>query len=283
MYLDFDQTLVDRFEEVLKAPAPPGRQKEQVVQDFLENNSELVPLHNLLNHGLHFDFIISKFALSSALTTDYAYLTKSSARWIVTFVELEVPEKNFFNSTFDKVVSSSKFNGALDQVRSWEHYVASNKDDVLRRLHPIMAPAVMRRHPVEFNYVLIMGRSDNKNASSERMEYLQRLREKERIEVMSYDTLINWYRNGPREKKIILRSKGDRFAFKSMQMHPDQALGWLGPDSLEISNEYVSELREAGYDIDEWLSGKLLRYNGQWIAERLFGGDAAASLPKTPN
>lgn len=278
MYLEQEEGLLRRFEDVLRDKAPDGRQKEQVVQDFLEENSELIPLPNLLNHGLHFEFIISKFPLSTALTTDYVYITKSSDRWRITFVELEVPEKAFFNETFDRAAASAKFNGALDQVRSWETFVTKNQEEVLRRLRPLMQPETMWRNPVEFNYQLIIGRSDNKNATTERMEYIQRLRDKERIEVMSYDSLINWYKSGPRFKKNVLRVKGDRFFLESMQTSPGIMFAWLGRDALELPSKYVDQLRAEGYEMDAWLAGKTLRYNGKWTSSDRFSESIRAAI-----
>jgi hypothetical protein len=96
MSLSVNENLITEFTQLLDSPPPSGRQKEQVVQDFLENHSVLIPTPNRLNHQLHFDVIVSKFPLSTELITDYVYLTKSSDTWRVTFVELEMPDKKIW-------------------------------------------------------------------------------------------------------------------------------------------------------------------------------------------
>lgn len=50
---------------------------EEKVQEFLEKHSELIPAPFLLNHGIHFDAVLSKFRISTDLTTDFCYLTAS--------------------------------------------------------------------------------------------------------------------------------------------------------------------------------------------------------------
>ena len=59
----------------------------------------------------------------------------------------------------------------------------------------------MRRNPVEFNYQLIIGRSEEKNGSLERIKTLARLRKETGIDIMTYDTLLNHYRHSERYKK----------------------------------------------------------------------------------
>ena len=45
-----DRALIDSYLSMLDSPPPVGRQKEQVVQDFLESHTELIPTPNRLNH-----------------------------------------------------------------------------------------------------------------------------------------------------------------------------------------------------------------------------------------
>ncbi len=153
----FDAALVAAFKNVLNNPPPAGRQKEQVVQDYLEQHTELIPTPNRLNHHLHFQSVVSKFPLGTELTTDYLYITKSSDTWRITLVELESPDKSIFTADTRKTTTSAEFNAALNQVRSWKHFLADNKDEVLRRLEPLLRPVNMRCNPVEFHYQLIIG------------------------------------------------------------------------------------------------------------------------------
>lgn len=262
MYEDFNPDLKNEFLNLLEGGAPPGQQKEQMIQNFLEANSELIPIPNMLNHGLHFDFIISKFQVANNLVSDYVYLTKSSAQWIVTLVELEISEKSIFTSSMDKEVGSAAFNNALDQVRSWKAYLKEHRREFLDRLAPLMQP--MGRNPVEFNYQLVIGRSADKNKNERRMEYIAEIERERGITIMSYDSLLNWYENGPRFKKNILRAVGNRFEFKRMNVHPYLAFAWLGNDVLSLSKNQIASLSSDGYMMKEWLAGKTLAVNGKY-------------------
>lgn len=42
--LEIDTSLIEQLETLLEAPAPSGKQKEQVVQDFLEQHSDFLPV-----------------------------------------------------------------------------------------------------------------------------------------------------------------------------------------------------------------------------------------------
>lgn len=84
--------IIREFKLLLESPEV----NEQDCQDFLEKNSELIYTPFLLNHGLHFNSIISKFPLDTSLISDLVYLSKSSNSWNIVFVELEHPNKNFF-------------------------------------------------------------------------------------------------------------------------------------------------------------------------------------------
>ena len=120
MTLDFDEKLEKDFIDILDSPPPMGKKKELIIHEFLESNPELIPTPNLLNHHLHFGVVISKFPLDTSLETDYVYLTKSFDTWIVTFVELEIPDKKLFTNNKKQIDTSSEFNKAIAQVRSWQ-------------------------------------------------------------------------------------------------------------------------------------------------------------------
>ena len=261
--IEVDTSLIAQLETLLTAPAPPGRQKEQVVQDFLEQHSEFIPTNNLLNHHLHFESVVSKFPLGTELTTDYIYITKSSDIWRITLVELESPEKKIFTSDTKKANTSADFNAALNQVRSWRHYLVEHRHEVLRRLEPLLHP--LAGNPVEFQYQLIIGRSANKNLSPERKQHFRGLIDETEIDILTFDQLISWYKNHDRYQKLILRLTGTQFAFKHMHFEPTQILSYMGPDRLVFNSTEITRLKEAGYEMDKWLEGELLRYNTKHV------------------
>lgn len=259
--LPLDNDLISQFEKILADPPPSGRQKEQVVQDFLEQHPELIPTPNRLNHHLHCEAIISKFPLGTELTTDYVYITKSSDVWRITFVELESPDKSIFTGDTKKTNTSAEFNAALNQVRSWKHFLDENKPEVIRRLEPLLQPWGMRRNPIEFHFHLIIGRSEDKNLSTERKKHLRGLIDETGFDIFTYDRLLSWYNSDQRYKKLILRLSGSQFAFKFMHFEPTQILSFLGPDRLAITPADLERLNAAGYEMGKWSKGDLLTYN----------------------
>lgn len=265
-FLEYDDELVSRLQDLINSPAPKGRQKEQVVQDFLENYSELIPTPNLLNHHLQFNSIVSKYPLSTALITDYIYLTKSSGLWKATLVELESPDKAIFTGDMKRAVPTAEFTSALAQVMSWKSYVNDHKAELLQRLEPLLSPPAMRRNPVAFEYQLIIGRSRNKNVSPDRLKYLENVRQGQCIDVITYDTLIGIYQSGQRYRKNVLRAAGNRFTFKSMLPNLPHVLAYLGPDQLELSAEQEAVLIHQGYEISKWKAGEALSTNGKLAA-----------------
>ncbi|MCA0031292.1 Shedu anti-phage system protein SduA domain-containing protein [Mesorhizobium sp. B263B2A] len=272
-WLEYDDALVQEFLKVLESRAPARRQKEQVVQDFLEQHTELVPTPNLLNHHLALNSIISKFRLSTSLITDYIYLTKSSGLWKITFVELETPDKAIFTADMRRATATAAFNNALDQVVDWKTYLDEHKNEILERLRPLIVPIGMRENPVTFEYQLIIGRSDNKNRSPKRLKYLEHIRQGLGIEVYSYDTLLGFYTHGQRYRKNVMRAEGDRFAFKYMLPYVPHIFAHVGPADLSLTTEQGAELIKRGYEIEKWKSGEFLTVNGKLAAssDRPFG------------
>ena len=276
MLSDQEEKLATEFTSLIDSPPPNGRQKEQVVQDFLETNSELIPTPNRLNHQLHFGSIVSKFPLSTELTTDYVYITKSSDLWRITLVELETPDKKLYTADLKVPNTTAEFNAALNQVRSWRNFIDENRGEVLRKLAPLLQPIPMRRNPIEFNYQLIIGRSKDKNLSEDRKRHFRGLIRESNIDILTYDTLLNWYRHDRRYKKNILRLSKTHFTFKHLHMNPEHILAYVGPDHLEFTTEHYERLSKEGYEMDKWQQGELLTYNRKYAAstydERLKSG-----------
>lgn len=255
-----NEELVTEFLSVLDGAPPAGRQKEQVVQDFLEVHTELIPTPFLLNHGLQFDSVVSKFPLDTALVTDMLYVTKSSDRWYVVLVEFEQPDKPIFKTTTKQAQATQQFNGALDQVRGWRTFLEANKDEVLRRLEPLRRP--LGRNPVYFKYLLVIGRSANKNLTPARMAYLERLRQESGLEVLTYDSLIGYYLNWGGSKKNILRLAGTQYEFKHMYVPPCTMFSHVGPDVFALSKDQGDTLAAMGYEIARWREGQYPALNG---------------------
>lgn len=260
MYLPVDDMLIDRLEKVLAAPATKGRQKEQVVQDFLEEHSVLIPMHKLENHGLHLNAIISKFPLGTSLTTAYVFLTKSSSRWVVTFVELESPDKTIFNNDMDRPSFSAPFNAAVAQVEQWMHYVEEHRKEVRESLSKLLHP--MPGNKLTFAYQLVIGRSADKNLTNDRKAAFEMRRDRAEIDIFTYDALISYYRTTPRLQRNILVASKQRFAFKRLEADVGDMLAWIGPDALKLTAEQQRNLIVQGYEMEAWTKGQRLNAGG---------------------
>jgi hypothetical protein len=180
-------------------------------------------------------------------------------------VELETPDKGIFTSEARRANTTAAFNAALNQVRSWKNSLDDWKGDALRRLEPMLRPESLQRNPVEFKYQLIIGRSEDKNRSNITKQHIRGLISETGIEILTYDTILNWYQNNQKYKKNVFRLVGRQYEFKHMHIEPHNLLSYVGPDFLKLNTLQIERLRAKGYEIDKWLDGNLLVVNGKLV------------------
>lgn len=274
-----DESLIQTFESLVASDPPKGRQKEQVVQDFLEQHTEFIPTPNRLNHHLHFKSIVSKFPLATEITTDYIYISKSSANWEVTLVELESPDKDLFTADTLRTVATAAFNAALSQVRDWKQLLDEHRQEVIRKLEPLLQPPQMRSNLIQFNFQLVIGRSANKNLTDSRKRHFLRLAQETQINIITYDQLIDYYRNDEKYKKNVLRLVRTQYEFKSMTAGPGHMLSYMSPGQLLLSQDEFALLTSEGYDMDAWRAGKLLSVNGKHTISQAGAGFFGSKPP----
>ena len=259
MTLPHDTNLIAVFKTLLESAPPAGKQKEQVIQDFLEEHTELIPTPNLLNHHLHMNSIVTKFRLSTAITTDYLYITKSSDSWRITLVELESSDKDIFTKNTKTSTHTAEFNAAVSQVVNWKIFLDKNKQEAIRPLKPLLTPTPLDR--IEFHYQLIIGRSANKNLSDNRKELFQYAAKTNNIDILTYDSLMSYYENFGPYKKNVLHSLKEHFGFKRLHVMPKGIFAYLGPGQFFLSSDDEAMLKDAGYEIDKWKKGDPLIFN----------------------
>lgn len=244
------------LEELNKSDA-----SEYSLQPFLEEHSELIPLVYLQNHHLHFDAIVSKFAFDLDKRTDFAYLTKSSAKWWLVCIELEHPQKKVFTRA-PVVKFHSDTESAIAQIEDWKDHIKRFPDRVRDRLRPLMEPRMLADNPLSCKFVLVIGRNQRGRWTPKQAGALERLAEERKIELLTYDSLARMLRHKRNHvPKNILTQSRDKFVIRSAQVHLTNTFGWLGPDSIELSPSAENYYRGEGYDIDSWKSGELLRFN----------------------
>jgi hypothetical protein len=259
--------LIDDYDAILGKKPPKGRQKEQVVQDFLEEHSELLPTPILLNHKLHFDIVISKMPIGTSYKSDYAYLTKSSSKWNIVFVELEKPEKSIFSSNPTNSDFSNVFYKAIQQVRDWAIYIQDHKKEVVESFKVFLKPLKMCENPIEFKYVLIYGRSTERDKSPERIKQIHQIECETGFKIITYDTIKHDYES-IRNKKIIVSPSQSIFKVKSMQSNP-MFFADISASELEFSKEQIESLKKEKYDMDSWQKGEPLKVNNKRTMQTL--------------
>jgi Domain of unknown function (DUF4263) len=256
------QVQIDILLKILDSPPPIGRQKEQVIQEFLEEHSDMIPLNHVLNHQVLYDFIFSKFPINSSNISDFMYITKSSVEHRIVFIELENSDKSIFTSDLDKVIFSAEFNAALQQVRNWKILMESDKDELLRNLKPMLQLQRQYNDPISFRYQLIIGRSVEYINNENRKRHIANLEKETGINILTYDSLISWYKNSPRNwYKNIVRLDKDRYSFKRMDAKDQTYFAHLSPSQIILTDQQKAELISQDYQISDWENNILLTIN----------------------
>ncbi|MBY5415372.1 Shedu anti-phage system protein SduA domain-containing protein [Rhizobium leguminosarum] len=266
MYLEYDQPLVDEFRTLLDSKPPKGKQFEQLIQDFLEEHTELIPTQSLVSPRLHMNMIISKFALDKSTITDYVYIVRNSAEWEITFVELERPNKAIFTENPKRPTLHSEFNNARDQLGEWKAFVDTHRDQVIESLAPLMRPDMYPKNPVFFRYQLIIGRSAGKNHSTERKAYFAQIQKNSDMQFLTYDNLIARYEANARLRRHVVKESKRRFSFKVLQPSPEHIFSVLLSDVIELTKTQEQQLIAEGYDIPAWKAGSYLVLNNKHVA-----------------
>lgn len=258
----FEDNLIDEFKNLID----DKDLNENDIQRFLEKNTELIPTPFILNHGVHFNCIISKLSIGGGHITDFAYLTKSSDMWNLVLVELEDSKKKIFLKNNENIKFSSEFNNAYDQVMEWKLYINANKEQVLKTINILKTP--LNKNIVKIKYVLIIGRNKEKE-NDYRKTGMFAEKNSEDFRVMTYDSLISEYENkNNKTTKLILSQWREGFEVKFVPKKIYTSIfGNLSKSYLKIKDKHINELKNQDYQIDKWLEGKYLTVNHKYDDE----------------
>lgn len=258
-----DEALAAEFERLLA----DNDKDENDIQAFLEQHTEFLDTSSwLLNHRLHMNCVIAKFPIAGR-TAHFAYLTKSSDRWILVLVEIERASKSLFTMSSKHVGSSGEFNEAVAQAAVWRDHWEDRREQVRDRLLPLLVPPPMARNRIELRRVLVIGRSRTKDHNQAQRDRIATIEEDQKIKILTYDSLLRSYRDGRGEKKCVLSPRSKGFAIKRLDGLPKLLFAYVFPENLEVSAAIGSELKAHGYQIDAWRNNQLLRFNEKWLSE----------------
>lgn len=237
------------------------------IQNFLEDNSELIPLPFLAGHQLHQSAIISKLPIGNGYISDLAYLTKCSDYWNLVLMEIEDPKKEIFSKSTEYIRFSAKFNNAYDQVLSWKAYLEeeNNTAELRKRVIKLMGQGSIVNIPFYVRYVLIYGRGKDKQNSEKRIKMFNQKNSME-IQVKTFDSLISEYESKPKMPKMILSPwKENGFLIKKVPSEPIEMwlLGYLNSDYIKIDRKARENLIAQGYHIEKWEEGEFLTEDGK--------------------
>ena len=238
---------------------------EEKVQEFLEKHSELIPTPFLLNHGVHFDAVLSKFRISTDLTTDFCYLTASSAYSHCVFVELEKPRSRIFKK--DSTRWHANFTEGMAQVTEWEAAIQHHRDDIKRRLEPLAKP--LSSNPIDFKFVVIVGRS-NMIKSAKQKEVWQLLNGKGQTAFWTFDQIASAYEYNSRglSPKSILRENKGVFTIERFDSRNTPGFfAYTSANEFKLNKADRARLVEEGYNIEAWEKGQSLVINGKQPAD----------------
>lgn len=238
---------------------------EMSIKPYLDAHPSLIPTPWMLNHQLHFGIILPQLEISAGLKTDYVYLTKSSTSWWCVLVEFESPSGKFFTNG-DSIKTHSDLNRGLNQLDNWRDYLKEHKAAFLSQLDPLRQP--LNRNPVEFKYVLIMGRRKEFEGSPKKIarysEYETGAKFTD-VRVMTYDAVASEFEYNRQSFRHTMKRKGNKFAFE--KYNPDRGgehlWSYLTKDDLKLSPKQIVAARKSGVLIDEWLNGKRLANLGR--------------------
>ncbi|KKI19739.1 MULTISPECIES: Shedu immune nuclease family protein [Sphingomonas] len=258
-----DEALASAFEQLL---ADDGK-NENDIQTFLEQHTELLDTSSwLLNHRLHMNCVIAKFPIAGR-TADFAYLTKSSDRWILVLIEIERPNKPLFTTSSKHVGGSSAFNEALAQTAVWRDYWEQHQSEVRERLLPLLVPSPMARNRIELRRVLIIGRSTGKDFNQAQRDRIASIEDDQKIKILTYDSLLRSYRSGWGEKKCVLSPRSTGYAIKHLDGLPKLLFAYVLPEHLSVPASVETRLKAEGYQMSAWRNNQLLRFNEKWASE----------------
>jgi hypothetical protein len=215
----------------------------------------------MLNHGLHFDVVISKFAIDTSLKSDFAYLTKSTAEWYVTLIELEQPSKAIFTENKQVPKFSAQFNEALGQIANWKAFIERHTDEVKDRLSRLLGH--LSKNRFRFKFVLVYGRNAELGSNQDRIDRFSQLNGDD-LRVLTYDSLIRGLRLRGGHRKNILAVARRGFKLKHLNYYPGSLFAHLSPHDIEISDEQAAALKAKGLQMDKWKKGALLKINQRY-------------------
>lgn len=209
---------------------------EQEYQEFIEKNTALVPREFIQNHGVHLDLVFRKLSLADDYTTDFFYLSKSSADWNCILIEIEKPQSKYFKDASNKF--HPDFQAALEQINSWRAWFSnrSNFDGFINGTISLLRGPVdwMWHNPCYIKYVLVHGRR-NEFEENEIRRRLIRAQERDDFHILSYDSLVESLHS--KAELYLARRKNEHVEILSNNFVSEAPFALIAPSYIKITDE----------------------------------------------
>ncbi len=254
------QSIIPDFKKLLDAEDST----EQSFQDYLEQHTKLFFPPFEQNHSVHLSLLLSKLKIDTSLTTDFAYLTKSSASWWLVLVEIEHPSKRLFGK---RAIPSAELTAAISQVNDWRTFIERNPSIIEQKISPLKKP--LAGNKMKVRYALVIGRTKEFEKNQEKMDAFEGL-QREDFKVLTYDSLVSAYQVRQNQLLDVMSQKGQKFSFKYRHRSDTLVFSWLSPNEIHIEPNDIEYYKGLGYDIDRWLKGDLLVVNGKKTDDEKF-------------
>lgn len=255
-----------------------SKQNESVYQDYLEKHSELIPCNLCtLNHGVHWNFVFSKLAISQNYITDFAYLTKSTQEWYVVLIELEKVSKKFFKINGKNLEFSADFTSALNQVNDWKLELTHSNELLKKDLKPLLGfNLTFRANPITFKYMLIYGRSEEIDTELKKEKFKQ-IQQQNDIIIVTYDSLVSNIKHNNMGffsatlcPKNIIKKVKNGFEMKYINPDSNDWMQYLSKEQMHLSEPQKKFLRDNHILVDDWENNKKLCNFGRCLCDELF-------------
>lgn len=205
---------------------------EQVYQEFIEKNTALVPREFIQNHGVVFDVVFRKIPLGNEYTTDFCFLSKSSADWNCVLIEIEKPQSRYFKKNSKKF--HPDFQAALEQINNWRAWFfnPSNKDGFINgTLGQIRGGT---HQPCDIKYVLVYGRRAEFEGNESRTSSI-RGQERDDFHILSYDSLVEALHS--KKELYMAVKKNEYIEVLSNTFISDALFAEIPPSYIKITDE----------------------------------------------
>ncbi len=213
---------------------------EQAYQNYIEENTSLIPREFIQNHGIHFDMVFRKISLAKDYAPDFFYLSKSSADWNLVFVEIEKPRSRYFKDNSTDL--HPEFLAGLDQIARWRAWF-DNQANLIGFIDSTIAsvrvPEIMRRNKCYIKYVLVHGRR-SEFEGSELKRGLIRAREADDFHIMSFDSLVESLHS--KGQLYLCVRKNEHVDIISKRFIDEAVFSCMEPSQLRITDELREDI-----------------------------------------